>query len=446
MRKILILGAGLSTTSLVSYLLDHAHLENWEIVLGDLDISIARKKLKDHPRGKAITFNICKLEEHLDDFVNADLVISMLPARFHHFVADACLEHNKSMVTASYVSPEIKALDEKVREKGLSFLNELGVDPGIDHMSSMQIIDRIKSRGGKLISFKSRTGGLIAPESDNNPWNYKFTWNPRNVVLAGQGTSMFIRNGKYKYIPYHKLFKRLEYTTIQDVGEFEIYPNRDSLKYRKTYQLCDIPTMIRGTIRRKGFCEAWDVFVQLGLTDDSYTIEDSEHMTYRQFVNSFLRYEPGVPVEKKIADYLGIEPEGDIMNKIKWLGLFDDEPVNLVEATPATILQKKLEEKWGLEPGDKDMIVMEHLIEWELGEKLYQTKSSLVVRGKNREETAMAITVGTPVAIAAKLILNGTIKETGVQIPIKPEIYNPILNELQEAGISFAEETIELGN
>jgi len=310
----------------------------------------------------------------------------------------------------------------------------------------MRIIDDIKSKGGKLVSFKSRTGGLVAPEYDTNPWNYKFTWNPRNVVLAGQGTSMFIRNNRYKYIPYQKLFSRLELTHIDGVGEFEVYPNRDSLKYRHTYELCDLPTMIRGTMRRPGFCEAWDVFVQLGITDDSFIIEDSINMTYKQFINSFLKYNPDTPVEEKIADYTGIDPKGKIMEKIKWLGLLEDQPIGMDKATPAQILQKKLEEKWSLEPEDKDMIVMEHVLEWELGDKLYQTRSSLVVKGKNQEETAMAITVGTPVGIATRLILNGTIQATGVQVPVKPELYNPILDELEEYGVTFIETTCQFVN
>jgi len=363
----------------------------------------------------------------------------MLPAAFHQLVAGVCLEYLKPLVTASYVGKEIREMSAEVEAKGLLFLNELGVDPGIDHMSAMRIVDDIKSKGGKIISFKSRTGGLIAPESDNNPWNYKFTWNPRNVVLAGQGTSMFIRNNKYKYIPYHKLFSRLEHTYIEGAGDFEVYPNRDSLKYRSTYGLCDIPTMIRGTLRRPGFCEAWDVFVQLGITDDSYVIEDSIHMTYRQFINAFLKYDPSLSVEEKIAGYLGLNQNGEIIKKIKWLGLFEDEFINLDKATPAMILLKKLKEKWSLDPGDKDMIVMEHVLDWELENKIRQTRSSLVVKGKSPEETAMAMTVGTPVGIAARLILNGTITVKGVQIPVTPEIYNPILDELENYGIKFIE-------
>jgi saccharopine dehydrogenase-like NADP-dependent oxidoreductase len=444
MKNILVLGAGLSTISLINYLLKHSESEDWFIHVGDMNEKMAQKKVNGHARAKAYKFDICNLAEYIDLIVQSDLVISMLPASFHPLVASACVEHNKNMITASYVSNEIKKLDSTLKEKKLLFMNELGVDPGIDHMSAMKIIDEIKAKGGELVSFKSRTGGLVAPEYDNNPWNYKFTWNPRNVVLAGQGTSMFIRNNKYKYIPYHKLFSRLEYTTIQDVGDFEIYPNRDSLKYRHTYELSDLPTMFRGTMRRPGFSAAWDVFVQLGITDDSFEIEDSEHMTYRQFINSFLKYDPGTAIEEKLSKYVGIEPEGEIMRKIRWLGLFDDQLIGLKSATPAQILQKKLVEKLSLDPEDKDMIVMEHVIEWELDEKLFETRSSLVVKGINQEETAMAITVGSPVAIAAKLVLNGTIKRTGVHIPVKPDMYLPILEELEKLGIQFKETTTEI--
>ena len=444
MKKILLLGAGLSTVSLINYLLKHAEAEDWFVKIGELNPELAGRKVHQHPRAEAVFFDICQLNQHRHLIRESDLIISMLPARFHPLVAEACLEDRKTMVTASYVSEAIKKMDAEVREKGLLFINELGVDPGIDHMSAMRIIDEIRHNDGEITSFKSRTGGLVAPEYDNNPWNYKFTWNPRNVVLAGQGTSMFIRNGMYKYIPYHKLFTRLENTSIQDVGEFEIYPNRDSLKYRHTYHLEHIPTMVRGTMRRPGFCSAWNVFVQLGITDDSFTLEDSEHMTWREFINAFLKYDPVTPVEQKLAEYAGLDLDSEIMQKIAWLGLFDREPIGLKEATPAQILQKKLEEKWSLDPDDKDMIVMEHVIEWKKNQKLFETRSSLVVRGINQKETAMAITVGIPVAIATRLILNGTINATGVQVPVTPDLYEPILKELEEYGIRFEETTREV--
>jgi len=444
MKQILMLGTGLSTNSLIKYLLKHAEQEDWYITLGDLNVEQTRKKLNGSTRAEAVKFDICNLTEHLTLFQKSDIIISMLPARFHQLVAEACLQYSKNMVTASYVSEEMKELDQQARQRNLLFLNELGVDPGIDHMSALKVIHRIMNQGGKLSAFRSHTGGLVAPEFDNNPWNYKFTWNPRNVVLAGQGNSMLIRNGKYKYIPYHKLFKRYDHVSIQDMGEFEVYPNRDSLKYRETYGLQNIPTMIRGTLRRPGFCDAWDVLVQLGITDDSYNIEDSAHMTYRDFINSYLKYDTKVPVEEKIANYLGLDPNGIIMNKIKWLGLFEDEAVGLENASPASILQKKLEEKLCLDPTDKDMIIMEHAFEYNLNGKHWETRSSLVVKGIDQNETAMAMTVGIPVGIATRLVLNGTITKKGVLIPILSEIYEPILLELQSHGINFVEQTNEI--
>jgi saccharopine dehydrogenase (NAD+, L-glutamate forming) len=307
-------------------------------------------------------------------------------------------------------------------------------------MSAMQVIDRIRGEGGKLTGFWSSTGGLVAPEYDNNPWNYKFTWNPRNVVLAGQGTSKFIRNGKYKYIPYHETFRRVLKVNILDMGKFEIYPNRDSLKYRATYELQCIPTMYRGTIRRPGFCEAWNVFVQLGATDDTYTLENSENMTYRDFINTFLYYRPDESVESKLATYMGISLDSPIMQKLKWLGVFENKKIGLKNATPARILQNLLEEKWSLDPEDKDMIVMRHVFEYQDKNKdIKRLKSSLVVIGDDQVNTAMAKTVGLPVAIATKLFLTGKIKLSGVHIPIKKELYEPILAELEEYGIRFVE-------
>ncbi len=440
MKNILVLGAGLSTSSLINYLLNHAEKENWQVTVGDVNLDTAMTKVAGHPRGKAIVFDIFNEQLKNTSVREADLVISMLPARFHPMVAEACLEHGKSMLTASYVSPEIRRLDYLARQKGILFFNELGVDPGIDHMSAMRVIDAIRQRGGKLTGFRSYTGGLIAPESDNNPWNYKFTWNPRNVVLAGQGTSMYIRDGQYKYIPYHQLFRQTEKATVLHLGEFDVYANRDSLQYREVYNLPDIKTLIRGTMRRPGYCAAWDAFVQLGMTDDSYTIVDSESMTWLEFTDAFVPGTNGRSVQERLAAYLGIPSDGEIMAKLTWLGLFDNTKTGLKQATPAQILQRKLEEKWKLEPADKDMIVMQHVFDYEYKDKTYRHKSSLIVIGKDQRETAMAITVGTPLAIAARLVLNGTIRATGVQVPTQAEFYNPILKELEEYGVEFVEE------
>jgi saccharopine dehydrogenase-like NADP-dependent oxidoreductase len=365
----------------------------------------------------------------------------MLPARFHTEVAKDCITFRKHMVTASYVSEEMKALDDAAKEKGLIFMNEIGLDPGLDHMSAMQIIDRIRENDAKMLLFESFCGGLVAPESDNNLWNYKFTWNPRNVVLAGQGgAAMFIQEGTYKYIPYHKLFRRTEFLNIHGAGKFEAYANRDSLKYRGIYGLETIPTMYRGTIRKVGFSRAWNTFIQLGMTDDSYTIEGSENMSYRDFINLFLAYSPSDSVELKLRSYLKIDQDDVMWEKLVELDIFNpNKKIGLVNATPAKMLQKILEEAWTLKEDDKDMIVMQHLFGYEFnGEKL-QIESSLVVIGENQTYTAMAKTVGLPVGIAALKILKGEIKTPGVQIPTNKEVYEPILKELENYGIIFSE-------
>ena len=371
----------------------------------------------------------------------ADIVVSMLPASLHIKIAKDCLHYGKHLVTASYVSPELKALDKKVREAGLIFMNEIGLDPGIDHMSAMQIIDGIRKKGGKIILFESFCGGLVAPESDSNLWNYKFTWNPRNVVVAGQGgTAKFIQEGTYKYIPYHKLFRRTEFLEIEGYGKFEAYANRDSLNYREAYGLRDVLTLYRGTIRRVGFSKAWNIFVQLGMTDDSYTIENSEGMSYRQFTNLFLPYSPTDSVELKLRLYLKIDQDDIMWDKLMELHLFDAEKkIFLKNATPAQILQKILEESWTLEEHDKDMIVMYHKFGYELGGKKHQIDANMVVLGENKNHTAMAKMVGLSVAMATLLILNKKITGTGVRIPILEEVYAPILSQLRTYGIVFNE-------
>lgn len=444
MKKILILGAGLSSSSLIKYLLDHSTEHSWKVRVGDMSLDIAKKKIENHENGEAFEFNVFNEQQRIEEIKNTDVVISMLPARFHHLVAEKCVEFEKHMITASYVSPEVKALDKDAKAKGLLLLNEIGVDPGIDHMSAMKVIDEIKAKGGEMLAFKSSTGGLVAPEYDNNPWNYKFTWNPRNVVVAGQSVAQYIDHGKYKFVPYHQLFKRIEKMSILDVGEFEMYPNRDSLSYRQTYGLENIPTLLRGTLRRAGYCAGWDVFVQLGATDDTYQIEDSENLTYREFINQFLPYDEEDSVEQKLCDYVGIKIDSETMDRLKWLGIFEETKIGLPSATPAQILQKLLEEKWALGPEDKDMIAMQHQFDYKLNGKTKRILSSLVVRGKDQVHTAMSITVGIPVAIATKLFLTGVIKQKGVIVPTMKDVYEPVLKELEEYGIVFVEEEMDL--
>jgi len=438
MRKILIIGAGRSTSSMVQYLLFNAEKENWFVTIADQSKELAMKLANNHGNAKAIAFDVNNDEERFRLIDESDIVISMLPAHMHISVARNCVSLKKHMVTASYISKEMKALNEEAKQAGVILMNEIGVDPGIDHLSAMRLIDKIKEDGGRLEAFETFTGGLIAPESDNNPWNYKFTWNPRNVVLAGQGTVKFIQNNKYKYIPYHQLFRRTEIIDVEEYGKLEGYANRDSLQYREIYGLKDIPTMYRGTLRKLGFCRAWDIFVQLGATDDTYIIEGSENMTNRDFINSFLAYNETDSVELKFKHYLNIRQDDvDLFEKFIWLGIFDQTIIGLKQATPAQILQHILEQKLSLDEGDKDMIVMWHRFLFEKDGEYKEIHSSMVVIGDDQTYTAMAKTVGLPVAIATKMILNKVIVTPGVHVPILKEIYNPILNELENYGIHF---------
>jgi len=443
-RQILIIGAGRSASSLIQYLLNKSTIENLHLVVADFTLALAESKINGNPHATSLELDIQNADKRREAIKNSDIVISMLPASMHLDVANDCLEFGKNLVTASYISNEMKALDSKVKAKGLIFMNEIGLDPGIDHMSAMQIIDRIKDEGGKMILFESFTGGLVAPESDDNLWHYKFTWNPRNVVIAGQGSAaMFIQEGTYKYIPYQKLFRRTEILYIDGYGKFEGLANRDSLKYRESYGLQDIKTMYRGTIRRVGYSKAWNVFVQLGMTDDSYLMENVTGMSYREFTNSFLPYHPFDSVEIKLRHYLQIDQDDILWEKLEELDLFSsDKKVDMDKGTPAQILEKILSQKWTLKPHDKDMIVMLHKFGFELNGEKKQIESSMVVIGKNQTYTAMSDTVGLPVAIATLKILNKKITQPGVQIPITREVYEPILEELKNYGVIFTEKEI----
>lgn len=440
MKNIFIIGAGRSTTYLIRYLEENSALYGWNITIGDKEVETIRNRVAESTR--LITFDVFD-ELQLDCEVrSADLVVSMLPARFHPVVAISCLKHSKSMLTASYESSEIKAKATEAEAKGILFLNELGVDPGIDHMSAMRMINQVKYEGHQILAFESFTGGLIAPESDNNPWHYKFTWNPRNVVVAGQGgPAKFIQEGRIKYIPYNRVFRRTEIIDIEGYGRFEGYANRDSLNYIEKYELQGVPTVYRGTLRRPGFCRAWDVFVQLGATDDTYTMLDTEEMTYKEFINSFLYYSAEDPVKTKLYSYMHIDQDSDEREKLEWLGIFDNTKIGLKDATPAQILEHLLQQKWKLEPNDKDMLVMWHKLIYKDKESGKSTflSSSMVTLGEDQINTAMAKTVGLPLAVAAKMVLTGQINLTGVHIPTCKEIYEPVLKELEDYQIVFKE-------
>lgn len=445
MKHILVIGAGRSSSALIKYLVEVCGEEKWTMTVGDLAVEWAQSKIGDASHVQALSFDIFNEEQREIEVKKADLVISLLPARFHPIVAQSCLDHSKHLLTASYVPDEIKGMDREAREKGLLFLMESGLDPGIDHMSAMRVIDQIKAKGSELIGFETFTGGLISPECTlDNPWKYKFTWNPRNVVLAGQGIVKFIQESRFKYIPYHRLFRRTEMIEIPGHGYFEGYANRDSLKYLDVYGLQGIKTLYRGTLRRPGFCRAWDIFVQIGATDDTYEMEDVANLTHRQFINFFLSYDPNNSIELKLAHYLNLDLDCQEMFMLKWLDMFEEEKVGLDQGTPAQILEHILKKKWTMGSEDKDMIAMWHKFDFIDQGKHRQVQSHMVVCGEDASQTAMSKTVGLPLAMAAKSVLTGKITETGVHIPVIPGIYNPILDELESYGIHFEEREIEI--
>lgn len=445
MKRILLIGAGRSATSLIDYLLRYAAETKGEITVADVSLSLVHEKTKSHPQSRAIAFDIQNASQAEAEVQRADLVISLLPAHMHLSVAQACVRFGKSLVTASYVTPEMLQLHEEAASKGILLLNECGLDPGIDHMSAMEIIREIEEAGGTLDAFYSYTGGLVAPESNTNPWGYKFSWNPRNVILAGQGTARYIENNAFKYLPYHRLFAEAIPVHVEGAGDFDGYANRDSISYRKTYGIESIPTLLRGTLRQSGYCASWNVFVQLGITDDSYEVAGVENLTYADWISSYLPESlSGKSLRERVARFCGLEPRGEAMDRVEWTGVLSEEKIGMIKATPAMILQQLLERKWKLEPGDKDMVVMQHRFEYRNSGKRFRRLSSLVVIGDDEIHTAMAKTVGLPVGIAARHILEGTITLKGVHIPVDASVCRPVLKELQDYGVIFKESLVEL--
>lgn len=441
MAKILVLGAGRSTASLIDYLLRNSTVCNWEITIADSDLHLAVEKASGHEKAVCLALNASDAEKRRAAISEHDLVISMLPAFMHAAVARDCVDLGKHMATASYVSDDMRALDAEAKKKNLLLLNECGLDPGIDHASAMKIIDGVKGEGGEVSVFKSYCGGLVAPESNDNPWGYKFSWNPRNVVLAGQGTAQHLHEGELKFIPYNRLFTQTETVQVDNYGSFDAYANRDSISYIGIYGLNNIKTMLRGTLRQSGFCRAWHVFVKLGLTDDSLKIHNANRLSYKDFIKAFLPQGAGT-VQERLKRFMGNEYDRETERLLDYLEIFSDRKIEMEEGSAAQILQRLLEEKWRLKEGDKDMIVMQHQFEYTTRSenKAKKINSSLVVIGKDEHHTAMARTVGLPLAITVKNFLTGKFAFGGVQIPTRKEIYAPLLSELESFGIRFAEE------
>lgn len=439
--NILVLGAGRSSSVLIQYLLRQSEKYNTRITVADVQLDLAQQKTNHHPNADAIAFSIEDANAS-EIIARHDIVISLLPPTLHGKAAQYCLQQQKHLLTASYVNDEMRGLHEEAVRKDILIMGEMGLDPGIDHMSAMQIIHRLKKEGKQIISFKSSTGGLVAPESDDNPWNYKITWNPRNVVLAGQGLAQYKEGGHLKYLPYHRLFTQTEKIKLPKWGKFEAYANRDSLSYERLYELDGIDTLVRATLRREGYCEAWNILVQLGLTDDTVTIKNADSLTYRDWLASYLPESKEKNIEKRLASFFKLKASSHILTKLKWMGLFSKEFIPFKQTTAARILQHLMEQKWVMKKNDRDMIVMVHDFIYKGKFRKQHLRSSLVVLGDNNIETAMAKTVGLPLGILAMMLVRNECTLRGVHIPVMPEVYEPVLKELEEYGISFHEQVM----
>jgi saccharopine dehydrogenase-like NADP-dependent oxidoreductase len=439
MNTITILGAGRSATAMINYLQKCCEKYHWNLVVCDADPELAKAKAGQSSRTSGIGLDATNEEQRGAVIRGSDIVVSMLPPWLHLLVVKDCLRYHKHLINASYVSPEIMSLDAEAKAAGILFLCEMGLDPGIDHMSAMKIFHEIWEKGGKVLSFRSHTGGLIAPESDDNPWHYKFSWNPRNVVLAAKSGGRYLQDGTVKYIPYQRIFEQTMPVEVHGEGLFESYANRDSISYIDKYGLNDIQTIFRGTLRKPGFCKAWNALIKIGLTDEVLPISESVQKTYGQLITSLLPDAQGT-LAAKVAKLLGESPDSDVISRLEWLGLFSDHLVSPQASTPADALEQLLLEKWSLKADDKDMIVMHHEIDYLLEGKQKGLTSSLVCKGSDSVDTAMSKLVGLPMAIFIKdFMLNGCTL-TGLHIPVSPEIYIPVLKELEEAGIIFQDQ------
>ncbi|MFT3934330.1 MAG: saccharopine dehydrogenase C-terminal domain-containing protein [Chitinophagaceae bacterium] len=428
-KHILIFGAGKSATCLIEYMIAEAAVHGWTVTVADNNLALAQSKIGTATHAKAVSINVENEQERNAIVQSADIVISLLPPALHFLVAQDCVLFEKNLLTASYTDEKIRSLQPAIENKKLLFLCEMGLDPGIDHMSAMQLIHRIKSEGGHITSFLSHCGGLVAPESDDNPWHYKISWNPRNVVTAGKAGAVYRQKNETVEMPYEKLFDANRQINMPGLGQLAWYPNRDSLSYLPLYELEDINTFIRTTLRYPDFSDGWKKLIDAKLTSEEIQYE-TDGMSLRSFFELHfqkigLSTQHFSPLFTQQLNFLGLQDENKLINK--------------GNCSVMDILQFALEKKLVLHQHDKDMIVMLHEIEYQLNNQLHCVTSSLIVKGDDNLRTAMAKTVGLPLGIAAKLILQGKIKETGLHIPITPAIYEPVLRELQQHSIRFQE-------
>ena len=438
MKRVLILGAGLVAKPIVRYLLEH---DDFEVTVATRTVSKAERIIAGHPRGKAVQWTVDNTEGLKAMVGNNDLVVSLLPYAYHVMVARECIAQKKHLVTTSYVKPEMRALDADARKAGVLLLNEIGLDPGIDHMSAMRTIHDIKNRGGRIVSFNSYCGALPAPEAADNPWKYKFSWSPRGVVLAAKNSARYLKDGKEISIPAEELFKNYFTTQVEGIGELEVYPNRDSVSYIETYSVHGIETIFRGTLRYPGWCETWAAVGKLGLLSEEEISLGG--MSYRDFVAKLMGIE-GDP-EKALPQFLGVPEDSHVIEKFRWLGLLSDERVPFEKSTPLDVFADLLEKKLQYKEGERDMVILKDVVVGEFPNgKREKITSTLIDFGRIGNETAVARTVSLPAAAAVRFILEGKINLSGVYIPVVPEIYKPVLEELERLGMKMTETVEEL--
>lgn len=439
MQTILVAGAGKSSIYLIEYLLSNASRNKWKVIVADGNADAISEKTGGSPFAEAAAIDITSNAEREPLVMRADIVVSLMPPHLHIHLAKDCLKHGKNLITSSYISSEMKEMHEAVRDAGLMFMCEMGLDPGIDHMTASQIIHSIQRVAAVITSFKSYCGGLIAPESDNNPWHYKISWNPRNIVMAGSGGAKYLHNGKSFELTYDKMFDSSKKIKVNGVGSLAYYPNRDSLGYLDVYDVPDIKTFMRATLRHPSFCKGWNAVVALGLTSEKDQFDRAAHTTA-----SWLKEKTGYikgSLQQHIADKLGIAKTDKIISMLEWLGLFEEKALGTGSASSGDIMLDILSDKWKMNTSDKDMVVMQHEVEYLHKGKKNRLTSSMVLKGEDSHHSAMAKTVGLPMGILAKLVLNKKIvPPTGVLIPNMPSVYRPILTELNHHGITFTEE------
>ena len=434
----MVIGAGRSATALIRYLCTAAQEHNWFITVADADFSKATRQVQNLPNARAIWLDVSKSNDRKDHLARTDAVVTLLPAHLHLEVAHDCIKFQKPLFTSSYVSREMYRLGDEARDRELVFTGERSYDPGLEHIVAKKRIDDIRAKGGKLVGFRSYGGGLVMPEFlKDNPWNFKFTWNPRNLVLMGQGTAQYLERGKRKYIAYQNLFQSYQTVHVEGVGEFEAYANRDSLLYKSIYGLNDVPNVLRATLRYPGFCDGWNALVRIGLTDGSYPILDSEKMSFHEWMEAYLTDEPGGSVKERMANKLGVSTYGKVMKQLEWLGLFSKRRIKFSRATPALLLETLLMDKWEMKAKDRDMVLMQHEYDYILDGERKSLISTLKLTGKNGRQTALAQVVGLPMAILLKMVLTGQITDTGMDVPMRPEVYQPLLAEMADLGIAF---------